>query len=107
MGVANRRRNNRRQVAEPQGLQIRVPSSSGPARMLVAKLVDVGEGGVGVETFVPLTEGSVLSVSGDLCRDEFNLRLSGRVRVTYSTEVFPGLYRNGLQFVEVAYARAS
>jgi len=75
--------------------------------MLVGKLVDVSEGGVGVETFVPLTEGAVVGVSGDLHQKELGLRISGRVRVTYSTEIFPGLYRNGLQFVEVAYARAS
>jgi len=107
MGVANRRLNDRRSLEKPQGLQIRVPSSSGSARLLVGKLVDVGEGGVGVETFVPLPEGAVLGVSGDLQQEELNLRLSGRVRVTYSTELFPGLYRSGLQFVEVAYARAS
>ena len=73
----------------------------------MGKLVDIGAGGVGVETFAPLPEGSRVRVRGELRRAGFDLDLSGSARVSHSTEIFPGLFRAGLQFVEMAYARAS
>ncbi len=73
----------------------------------MGKLVDVGDGGVGVETLTPLKQGSIVRVAAELHNTDFGLKVRGRARVAHSVGLPDGAYQDGLQFVEVAYARAS
>ncbi|HYM08290.1 MAG TPA: PilZ domain-containing protein [Terriglobales bacterium] len=71
---------------------------------LAAKLVDISDGGVGVETAAPLEAGSFVSIRGELHSTRFCVGLQGRVRVAHCKHVKGGLFRVGLAF-EGAFCR--
>ena len=73
----------------------------------MGKLVDVSEGGVGLETFSKIPQGQVVKIEAELRQQDFGLDLQGRARVVHATRQMDGSYRLGLQLVDVAYARAS
>ena len=102
MANQDRRLSARRRLDIPQGLSL----TSGD-REIAAQLVDVSDGGVGVEAFIGFETGEIVQLQGDLVRPDLGLRLNGHARVAHSNEIEPGRYRIGLEFVEVAYARAS
>lgn len=102
MANQDRRLSERQRLDKPQGLSI----TKGD-REIAAQLVDVSEGGVGVDTFVGFDLGAVIHLKGELVRPGLGLRLNGYARVAHSSEIEPGRFRIGLEFVEVAYARAS
>lgn len=71
----------------------------------MGKLVDVSDGGVGLEAYVPIDKNAIIRIAAELHNGDLTLRMRGRARVVHATRQDDGLYRIGLQFVEVVYAR--
>ena len=84
-----------------------VPDGRGHSRTVMAKLIDVSDGGVGIETFVRVPSGVIVEIDGDWRRPELSLRIDGRARVAHVSEIDRGRYFIGLQFVDVALARSA
>ncbi len=101
-GRARSRKSKRRRLDILQGLTL-----SQRSRNVAATLVDVSDGGIGLDTFVRCEAGSTVRLEGELVREDLGPKLDGHARVAHSNEIEPGRYRVGLEFVEVAYARAS
>lgn len=104
---AERRTSPRAEVELPPGLRLCVPDDDGRFRTVMAKLIDVSEGGIGVETFVRLRRGTVVEINGDLRKPDLALRIDGSARIAHVSEVDRGRYKIGLQFVNVALARSA
>ena len=102
-----RRRAPRRRVDLPAGLKISTYGKSGSPRTFAAKLIDANEGGVGVEMFVPLVEGSIVSVDGELSIPELSLNVHGQARVTYCRCENGGTFRVGLAYEEMSYRKTA
>ncbi len=83
------------------------PASTTEDRPISALLVDISEGGLGVETPVKFEDGDIVELHAALLRAELGLRIDGRARVTHSRVVEPGLYHLGLAFVKVSHTRLS
>ena len=81
--------------------------ADGQIRPVVGKLIDVSEGGIGVEVFVAPPDGALVELDGEWRGAAYGLRVNGRARVAHVSEVEPGRYRVGLRFVEVALARGA
>lgn len=103
--IVDRRRRTRRRTDLPQPVKISHAGPSGSARTFVAKLVDAGEDGLGVESMAPLSQGTTVHLSADLSNDDFALALTGPARVVHARETEPGHYRMGLSLEEVTYRR--
>jgi hypothetical protein len=73
----------------------------------MAKLIDVSDGGIGIEAFVRIPSGIVVEINGDWRKPDLALHLDGRARVAHVSEVDRGRYMIGLQFVDVALARSA
>lgn len=80
------------------------PQAERAAQALATKLVDISDGGVGVETAAPLEAGSFVSIRGELHSTRFCVGLQGRVRVAHCKHLAGGLFRIGLAF-EGAFCR--
>ena len=102
-----RRRAPRRPVDLPAGLKISTYGEAGSPRTFAAKLIDANEGGVGVEMFVPLVEGSIVSVDGELSIPDLSLNVHGQARVTYCRCENGGTFRVGLAYEEVSYRKTA
>jgi hypothetical protein len=104
---AERRQGPRKRVELPPGLRMSWRRADGQLRPVVGKLVDVSEGGVGVEVFLAPPGDALVELDGEWTGPAYGLRLNGRARVAHVTEIEPGRYRVGLRFVEVALARGA
>ncbi len=91
----------RRHERTPQGLQGVILRVGG--REVPAKLADASESGLGVETFVPLSVGSVLELDGHLDNGELRIELQGKVRVVHCWSRDDGVFRVGLSLEDVGY----
>jgi hypothetical protein len=104
---ADRRGETRRSVDLPNGIEIRVPTTDGRTRAIMAQLVDASNSGIGVETFIRLERGTTVLVQADLTASGMALAFGGKARVAHTREVSPGRYHVGLELKNVRYARAS
>ena len=104
---AERRTSPRSAVELPPGLRLTVPEDGARPRTVMAKLIDVSEGGIGIEAFVRLSRGTVIEIDGDWHSPDLALRIGGRARIAHVSEVGRGRFRIGLQFVDVALARSA
>lgn len=102
-----RRKEARRGMNLPNGIEIRLSKSDGPARAIMAKLVDASPGGVGVETFISLKEGAEVVVRANLHATGLALLFNGEGLVAHSREVGPGRFIVGLKLKQMSYVRAS
>lgn len=95
--VGERRSQPRIPVHHEQNL---APAQEGPdqLRVVTARLVDVSDGGVGVETGVPVPVGATVSIAGELHSSEFCVGIEGPVRVAHCRRCENGLFRIGLAF---------
>ena len=73
----------------------------------MAKLLDVSDNGVGLETAVRIPSGLVVDISGKWWRPDISLRIDGQARVAHVSELPSGRFKIGLQFVQVALARSA
>ncbi len=96
------RREQRSREHTAQGLKIYCYGRAVPAM-----LVDVSQGGLGLEMFVPLPAGSEVAFTGELQKEDFCFALSGTARVTHCQSRPDGLYRVGLIFQDVTYRTLS
>jgi hypothetical protein len=103
----DRRSSPRQEVKTPNGFRLWAPESGGKPRPVTVKLVDVSETGVGIESFVPLHPGAVVQIEGRLRSGGLKLRINGSALIVYAEERARGVYRAGLEFVDVAYARTA
>ncbi len=69
------------------------------------KLLDMSNGGLGVETAVGLDLNSDVTVSGELYGEGSNLQIQGRARVAHCVSVNGNVFKIGLSFQEVKYRR--
>ncbi len=104
---AERRASVRKAVELPPGLRLTVPAKGGSSRTVMSKLLDVSDGGIGIETFVRIPSGVVIEIRGDWRAPEMAMRIHGRAQVAHVSEVEAGRYKIGLQFVEIALARSA
>ena len=101
------RRTPRRPADLPAGLKVSTYGETGSPRTFAAKLIDANEEGVGVEMFVPLVEGSIVSIDGELSIPELSLNLHGQARVTYCRCENGGTFRVGLAYEEMSYRKTA
>ncbi len=102
-----RRRTPRRPGDLPAGLRVSTYGEAGSPRIFAAKLIDANEGGVGVEMFVPLVEGLIVAVEGELSIPDLSLNVRGQARVTYCRCENGGTFRVGLAYEEVSYRQTA
>ena len=102
-----RRRTARRSVDLPAGLKISTYGQDGSPRTFAAKLIDANEEGVGVEMFVPLVEGSIVSLAGELSIPELSMNVQGQARVAYCRCENGGTFRVGLTYEEVSFRKTA
>ncbi|MCB9384034.1 MAG: PilZ domain-containing protein [Bryobacterales bacterium] len=102
---AERRASPRTVVSLPPGLRLGVPDAAGRTRSIMAKLIDISDTGVGIEAFVRIESGALVSLEGDLRSQELSFKINGLARVAHVSEIEAGRFKIGLQFVEVALAR--
>ncbi len=57
--------------------------------------------------FVPLVEGSIVSIDGELSIPELSLNLHGQARVTYCRCENGGTFRVGLAYEEMSYRKTA
>ena len=69
------------------------------------KLLDMSDGGLGVETTVALDLNSDVTVSGELFGEGSNLQIQGCARVAHCVSVDGNVFKIGLSFQEVKYRR--
>jgi len=106
--LAERRRERRSRPRLPQSLQITFrEAKSGAERSLVAKVEDFSRGGIGLEMFVPLQAGTLVTLAGDLRSDDLALAIEGRARVVHSRRLPDGNYRVGLSLEEMALRKTA
>ena len=103
----DRRRTPRRPVDLPAGLKISTYGEAGSPRTFAAKLIDATEEGVGVEMYVPLVEGSIVSVDGELSIPDLSLNVQGQARVAYCRCENGGTFRVGLAYEEMSYRKTA
>ena len=104
---AERRTSPRCEVALPPGLRLTVPQEGRKPRKVMAKLIDVSDGGIGIEAFFRLRSGALVEIDGDWKSADLSLSVNGKARVAHVSQVERGRYRVGLQFVDVALARSA
>lgn len=102
-----RRQASRRPVPTPSGLCLFVADPNGKDRRIMGEIVDVGEGGVGIRTHYRLVKGTVVRIEGELHGPDYGISLRGRARVANVGKERLGAFRVGLQFLDIAYERAS
>ena len=102
-----RRQTSRRPVNLPAGLKISTYGQMGSPRTFAGKLVDATEEGLGVEMFVPLVVGSVVSIAGELSIPELYMAIQGQARVAYCRCENGGTFRVGLAYEEVSYRKTA
>ena len=71
--------------------------AAGFSSFLVAKLVDVSDGGFGIYTLEPVEPGHEYAVAGEIKVDGHWLEISGHARVVYCKPAREGAYRVGLE----------
>jgi hypothetical protein len=97
VSVGEQRRQARTPRSSPHGLRIDCYG-----RQIPATLVDVSEGGFGVETLVALPFGDVVKVEGEFENEDFAVQLTGTVRVVHCSSR-GGVFRAGLAIVDISY----
>ncbi len=102
-----RRQTSRRPVNLPAGLKISTYGQAGSPRTFAAKLIDANEEGLGVEMFVPLVVGSVVSIAGELSIPELSMNIQGQARIAYCRCENGGTFRVGLAYEEVSYRKTA
>jgi hypothetical protein len=70
-------------------------------KLLAAKLVDAGDGGLGAEMYVELQPGTAVAFAGELHSPFFCMKLHGRARVAHCRTRKEGVYRVGLAFEDI------
>ena len=93
---AEHRRQERTRAFTAQGLKIHCYG-----RAIPAVLVDASDGGLGLEMFVALSPGIVVSFEGQFENEDLCLALSGTAQVAHCIYSENGVYRVGLAFQEV------
>ncbi len=83
--------------------------ASGPSkgRTLMAELADASEGGLGVNTFAELEQGTKVEIQAQMRNSELALQVTGVTRVAHCCEIEPGRYRIGLELIDVKLERAA
>lgn len=99
---AERRRHSRGKKCEPQNLRIGLDDQAGSPVELPAQLVDIGEGGLGVEISMPLAAGSLVYVLGELASGGPRKDVRTRARVSWCLAGLNGAYTVGLAFDDPA-----
>lgn len=102
-----RRQTSRRPLNLPAGLKISTYGQAGSPRTFAAKLIDANEEGLGVEMFVPLVVGSVVSIAGELSIPELSMNIQGQARIAYCRCENGGTFRVGLAYEEVSYRKTA
>ncbi len=95
-----RRRRPRHKRAQPDRIQISLRDRLGRPRIIGARLTDIGEGGLGIETTLPLDPGTLVSVEGSLGNGSHPIELRGDARVVFCVSRPHGGYRAGLSLSE-------
>jgi hypothetical protein len=95
---SERRRRKRSREAQANELRISTRDRLGRPVQIGAKLADIGDGGMGVDTLLPLETGALVTVVGEVVRDEARLALHHQARVAYCLYQENGHYRSGLCF---------
>lgn len=103
---AERRTHKHYRTAAPQVLHI-TRNEAGTRRTYAAKLMDFNEKGVGLEMFVPLALGTIVTLDGRFRSEDLVLTLSGRGEVVFCQARPNGFHRVGLRLDEVAYRKAA
>ncbi|MBI3664836.1 MAG: hypothetical protein HY236_01190 [Acidobacteria bacterium] len=70
-------------------------------REVAARLVDVTEGAIGVELFVPLIVGSEVKIDGEFQNADFGLKIRGHGLVRHCGSRADGLFRAGISFLDI------
>ena len=74
-------------------------------RFVVGKLLDMSNGGLGLETNVALDLNSDVTISGELHGEGSDLQIQGRARVAHCVSANGSAFNVGLSFREVQYRR--
>ena len=103
----DRRRTSRKTADLPSRLKVSTYGEKGAPRTFAAKLIDTTDTGIGVEMYVPLVEGSIVALDGELTSSDLSLNLRGRARVVYCRCDDGGTFRVGLAYEEIAYRKTA
>ena len=87
-------------------LQVEIDSPLKP-RKVAATLIDVSDGGLGVQMHVPLAVKSIVFISGELHSARFCVGLEGYVRVTNCNYLGNDVFRVGLAYEKATCRRLS
>ena len=82
-------------------------SRGGPGRDVAGRLLDVSESGVGIETYVELPAGARVSFRAALNDGDIDLCFDCSAQVRHCRRLDSGLFRAGLELVNVCWSRHS
>jgi curved DNA-binding protein len=94
--AAERRKRARSSQCAREPVKIFCFDRPGAHRLVPARLVNISNGGLGLETSEPLAAGSFVTVAGELTSAGARIQIHGRARVAYCTLQDGGGYRLGL-----------
>ncbi len=98
---AERRRRTRVPRTQIQDLKISCYDQAGAPRAVVARLVDVSDGGLAVKTTTRLAVDSTVFLTGEMVNGGVRVDLRGRARVAHCQALTGGSYRIGLSFQDL------
>ncbi len=93
---AERRRLQRTSQFQVQELKLYRYEGADARQVITARLINMNEGGMGIETAVPLEAGVFIAIEGEIVAGGACRRVKGRARVAYCLSLANHLYRVGL-----------